>query len=140
MTKWTKKDIRIMCQAISSFWLVNRPLSYRPGEFDMFREELNAYLSEYRTEVVVGGIADLGKLNQDRAAEAQAAASHFLNNPKVMGKSTPEMVERFTNYAREYQADADKAAVLVAKIRSQGLPPEVMSFDPTQQKRACLSG
>ena len=74
--KWTKKDIGIMCGAISSFWLYNRPLS-----------------------------------------------------------GSQEMVDRFMGLSAQDERDVSKGLKLLDRIRANGLPPEVVSFDPTTVRR-----
>jgi hypothetical protein len=131
MSQWTKKDIKIMCNALSSFWLVNRPLSYRHDEWERAKNMVIAHLDQHRAEIVISGVAQLASIASDRVQKNQETADHFLNHPNIYGSSTPEMVERFTSLARESQRDVDKAAILVAKIQAEGLPPEVINFNPT---------
>lgn len=131
--KWTKKDIKIMCQAISSFWLINRPLSDSMRVHNDALADVRAYLGEHRTHVVLQGIADLGNLAHHRYEENLKTAEHFKNHPEIYGKSNPEMIERFTNLASDHHKDFLKAKSLMEKIEANGLPPEVMSFDPTQR-------
>ena len=128
--KWTKKDVKIMCQAISTFWLINRPLGDSLAAHQRALARVREYLSERREEVVCVGIADLADLAAERARKDQEAADHFRSHPEVYGEGTPEMIARFEELAAESRGDVARAEKLVAKIHAEGLPPEVVGFDP----------
>jgi len=130
MPKWTKKDIKILCQTISTFWLINRPLGYSMKEHARALEEVRRALANHRAEIVIAGITELGGLAAERATKNQDAADHFRKHPNVYGQHTSEMIARFERYAQEDQKDVDKAKKLIARIVSEGLPPEVTAFDP----------
>jgi hypothetical protein len=133
MKAWTKKDIKVLCQAISTFWLVNRPLGDSLAEHERALAEVRAYLAEHREEVVCAGVAELGGIAAERARQNQETAYHFRSHPEVYGKSTPEMIERFTRFAAENHRDLAWAEKLVARVQAEGLPPEVVAFDPIQR-------
>lgn len=127
--KWTKKDIKIMCGALSTFWLLHRPLYGSTSEASAsLRNFLDA---PRRLEVVCAGIEDLVDMNWHRAVEAEKTSNHYADHPNVMGNGTSEIVERFANIASEYERDVAKGRDLLEKIKSNGLPPEVLMFDPT---------
>lgn len=127
--RWTKKDVRTLCGTLSTFWLVNRPLS---GSVTEAATSLRAGLDgPRRVEVVCAGLEDLVALNQDRATEAKKTSDHYASHPSVMGKGTPEIVERFAKMAVSYEQDARKGLDMIGKVREYGLPPEVLQFDPT---------
>jgi hypothetical protein len=127
--KWSKRDIKTLCGALSTFWLVNRPLSGSTAEaVTRVRTYLNGPM---RVEVICAGLKDLIDLNQDRATSAQKTSYHYASHPSVMGKGTPEIVARFAELAISYERDAQKGLALIGKIREYGLPPEVLQFDPT---------
>lgn len=130
MKKWTKRDIKIMCQTISTFWLVNRPLGFSAREHASALAEVREYLREHRTQVVCRGIADLGNLAHSRYLENAQTAEHFKTHPNVYGSSTPEMIERFTNLAAESLKDFEKAKALIERVEREGLPDEVVEYDP----------
>jgi len=90
------------------------------------RERLNTH----RAAIVCSGIAELGAIALDRANKNQDAADHFAAHPKVYGKSTPEIIERFTRLAKEDRKDVKRAELLIARIETEGLPPEVVDYDP----------
>lgn len=127
--KWSKRDIKTLCGALSTFWLISRPLS---GSLDAAASSLRSGLDgAKRVEVVCAGLEDLIVLNQSRASEAQKTSDHYASHPSVMGKGTPEIVARFAELASSYERDAQKGLDLIGKIREYGLPPEVLQFDPT---------
>lgn len=127
--KWTKKDIKIMCGTLSTFWLLHRPLD---GSTSVASTLLLTFLdAPQRLEVVCAGIEDLVDMNWHRAVEAEKTSNHYADHPNVMGKETPEIVRRFANIASEYERDGVKGKDLLEKIKSNGLPPEVLMFDPT---------
>jgi hypothetical protein len=130
MKKWTKKDIKILCQAISTFWLHNRPLGDSYEKTMKAIEGVRQFLEKHRQEVVIGGISELQAIAMERAKKDQDAADHFALHPNVYGKSTPEMIKRFSNLAAKDLKDVKKAESLIARIKTEGLPPEVETFDP----------
>jgi hypothetical protein len=132
MTKWFKKDIKTMCQAIASFWLVNRPLGDSMRDHNAALDEVRAYLQEHRPLVVCHGIAELGGIAQEREQKDLDFVEHLRIHPHVYGTSTPEMIERFSKSAAENHKTVMKAEALIAKIEAEGLPPEVLSFDPVR--------
>lgn len=119
-----------MCQAISSFWLVNRPLGDSTRELSSALSEVRQCLQARRAEVVCQGIANLGNIALERLQKNSDFVEHLRSHPGVYGKSTPEMIERFDNLARENHKDAERARTLIARIEAEGLPPEVIAFDP----------
>lgn len=130
MPRWTKKDVKIMCGAISSFWLENRPLGDSTRELSSALSEVRQYLQARRAEVVCRGIASLGNIALDRLQKNSDFVEHLRSHPGVYGKSTAEMIERFDNLAREERKDVERARALIARIEAEGLPPEVIAFDP----------
>ena len=130
---WTKKDVKVMQQAISTFWLYNRPLGDSVREHDAALAEVRDYLRDHRAEVVLHGITELGNIARERYVKNAETAEHFETHPEVYGKSTPEMVERFRRLAEEDRRDFQKAKDLMDRIQTEELPPEVTSFDPLQR-------
>ena len=130
MSRWTKRDVKTLCQTISTFWLVNRPLGDSLSEHERVLEAVRWYLVQHRSDVVCAGVAELGEMAAERARQDQETADHFRDHPEIYGKSTPAMIERFSKLAAVGRGNADKAERLVVKIRSEGLPPEVVAFDP----------
>jgi len=130
MKKWTKKDIKTLCQAISTFWLYNRPLGDSYEQTMKAIASMRQFLEKHRQEVVIGGISELQTIATERAKKDQDTADHFASHPNAYGKSTPEMIKRFSDLAAEDRKDVEKAKSLIARIKTEGLPPEVEAFDP----------
>jgi hypothetical protein len=130
MSKWTKKDIKILKQAIDSFWLYNRPLSDSHRERQAALEAVKEHLAVHRVEIICDHIAQLAGLYRERAQKNQEAADHFAAHPEINGKSTPEMIERFSRFAAEELKGVKAAQILISKIQTLGLPPEVLSYEP----------
>ena len=131
--KWFKKDIKILCGTISTFWLMNRPLGDSMSEHQRVLERVRQFLAEHRVEVVCSEISGLGNLAAERSKKYQDTVDHFTAHPEVYGKSTPMMIERFSKLAAESRKDVAKAQILLTRIQTEGLPPEVMGFDPIQK-------
>lgn len=132
--KWTKKDIKTLCGTLSTFWLINRPLGDSLAERQRARDEVLRYLAENRTEIVVAGLSEHIVRSAERERENRDTAAHFSAHPEVYGSANPEMIERFTKLADEEHKAADKLAALIFKVQTAELPPEVISFDPTQPR------
>jgi hypothetical protein len=130
MKKWTKKDIKTLCQTISTFWLCNRPLGDSYEQTMKAIASMRQFLEKHRKEVVIGGISELQAIAMERAKEDQDTTDHFALHPNVYGKSTPEMIKRFSDLAAENRKDVEKAKSLIARIKAEELPPEVEAFDP----------
>jgi hypothetical protein len=130
MKKWTKKDIKTLCGALSTFWLCNRPLGNSYEQTMKAIPAIRQFLEKHRKEVVIDGISQLQAIAMERAKKDQDVADHFALYPNVYGKSTPEMIKRFSDLATEDRKDVEKANSLIARIKTEGLPPEVEAFDP----------
>ena len=132
--KWTKKDIKIMQGAISTFWLINRPLWGMQNEAT---QEVSSYLGDLsnRLRVVCSGIEDLLYMNSRQREEDLKTAQHFAAHPNIYGAATPEMISRFERQAADETKDIVAGGKLLDRIRINGLPPEVVLFDPTNVRR-----
>ena len=130
---WTKIDIKAMKQALSTAYLKCRAFDVRDREAqrDKFLTVLEPAV---RTLVVISGIAELMVMFEGRAKENDGAADHFTKHPNVYGKATPEMIERFRGLAGEARKAAAKAKKLIDKINAEGLPQEVLEYDPTNPR------
>lgn len=134
MKRWYKKDIKSMRGAIDSWLLVNRPAPHKgiAGQSLGFRDAARAHLSdlEKRKAVVLGDIRMLRNRAKERGQENTEAARHFEANPAIYGNSTPMMVERFDQLAAENAKGVTKLNKLLARIEEEGMPPEVVAYDP----------
>jgi hypothetical protein len=120
--RWTKKAIKTLQGQLTSFVVCHR-LYYKP-------EAIEGFIREKRLEVVLAGMREFVAMHEERSAENAKTADHFEANPGIYGKATPEMVQRFRGFAAEEAKDAAAARALVAKVEAEGLPPEVVAFDP----------
>lgn len=130
MAKWTKKDIAELCQTLSTFWLVNRPLRDSLSETLNAADKVRQVLNTHRTKIVIDGLLDFRSLCEKREERDQGAADHFKAHPEVYGSSTPEMISRFEKLAENSRKDIRKIEKLIERINAEGLPLEVMTFDP----------
>jgi len=122
-TKWTKKAIKTLQQQIESFVLANR--MYAPPV------AISAKISEHRKDVVLSGLRAFRDLLASRAAENEKTARHFEANPNIYRESTPEMVTRFEALAQDGQKAVSVCDELIARVESEGLPPEVVAYVPS---------
>jgi hypothetical protein len=132
--RWTKKDIGTMRGTLSTFWLYNRPLG---DSLSASRDaaEVRELLKEQRTEVVLTSLRDHVNMLARRAEEYAKTARYYADHPEVMGSSTLGMIARFENLAKETTKGIDQKVALIKRIEAEGLPPEVVDFDPTAPTR-----
>jgi hypothetical protein len=133
--RWTKKDIRTMCGTLSTFWLYNRPLGDSLSASQGAAAEVREFLKVHRKEAVLAGLQDRINVIAGRAEEYAKTAKHYADHPEVMGSSTSQMIDRFNNLAEMETRDVDKLNVIIERIGFEGLPPEVVDFDPTAPAR-----
>jgi hypothetical protein len=135
MKRWTKADIARLKSALDTFYLVNRPIAPGMGfgyaRNDGFVASFREALAKHRVDIIARGIESGARIGHNRAAENRATAAHFEANPDVYGKSTPEMVERFTTLAAEEDRGVKRALALAMRARLEPLPPEVLEYDPS---------
>lgn len=127
MRPYTKKQIEAMRSAIIGAWLSLRDMG-------MPAEVFSRALAEKRSSVVLGGLRERIAWHQSHVAESRGTAQHFRAHPEVYGQSTPEMIERFEVAAAKYDKGAAWFRVLEQRVESDGLPPEVIVYDPTVTK------
>lgn len=128
--KWTKKDIRTLCNQIMTFYVMNRPLGDSSSAYANFQSALATHLERFRTEVVLGGLRGWVSMSTSRADQYQRTADNAIANPHVWGKSTCETVDRFEKLAAESRKAIRLTEKLIARVEAEGLPPEVVAFEP----------
>jgi uncharacterized membrane protein len=129
MTKpWTKKAIKALQGQLTSFVVCHR-MHYKV-------EHIAAVIAEKRLDVVLSGLRGLAGMHEERARKNAETADHFEANPGIYNASTPEMVSRFRGYAVDEQKGGAALRTLIAKVEAEGLPAEVLSFDPMGAARA----
>lgn len=121
---YTKKQVAALQSAIAGAWINLRDMGLRAEAF-------RAALPEKRLAVVLGGIRERIAWHEDHATRDRASADHFRAHPEVYGKSTPEMIERFTAGAAKYDKGAAWFLALEQRVLADGLPSEVSTYDPT---------
>jgi hypothetical protein len=133
MAKWTKKDINELCSQLDGAWLFVRPhdVSGWAAAAERFRAVLA--VPQARKEAVLGGVRSFEQLFARRYNEYCATIGNEIAR---FGKTLDdELVQRFTGLARETDAAAKRATQLRERVLSEGLPPEVVAYDPTVPRR-----
>jgi hypothetical protein len=120
----TKKQIAAMCSAIMGTWLAMRDRGM-PGTVFL------RVLSEKRVDAVLDGLRERVVWHEEHAAKDRGSAAHFRAHPHVYGKSTPEMIERCSAGAAKYDKGAAWFRALEQRVIAEGLPAEVIAYDPT---------
>jgi hypothetical protein len=150
--RWTKKEIKAMTSAIDSFLVCNRPIApaygMRAGSADAFTVWFEERLAKYRHEIVCSGIRQLRSIIAERAQKNIDHAEHIRTHPEIYGSPDKmiwlseerEHVTRDEYVRREIASWGSRAAdegksvawsdKLLARIAAEGLPPEVVSYDP----------
>jgi hypothetical protein len=127
--KWTKKDIRTLCATLDTFALLNRPLTDALSAHTEAEGRIRAAIAAKRQDIV---LADL-RSTRARLAERYSKTCECIGNAlvrNIYGNSTAEFVERFKAQACEEDEAAKKAEELVLRVVREGLPPEVVAYDP----------
>lgn len=124
--RWTKADVKRLCGAIDTYFVVVRPL----GALGDFPTRFREVLAAHRQDIVVSALAGFERMLHARVTENRAAAVHAVFNPHVWGSSAGSMAARFETLAREAERDIERSEKLVARVRAEGLPPEVIAYDP----------
>lgn len=130
--KWTKKDIKTLCDQIFSVWLTGRPLdTMRHAQWDVhFRSIIGS--PRVRKDIVLAGL----RAARDTIAERYRKDCECIGNMiarDIYGDKRQEMIDRTTASAREHDADHKILEALVLRVHHEGLPPEVEAFDPTKR-------
>lgn len=120
----TKKQIEAMQDAIAGAWVSLR-------DQGLCLEAWRTGLDEHRLRLVLAGIRERIAWHEHHAAESRGTVAHFQAHPELYGRSTPEMVERFTGLAAKYDKGAAWFRALLERAEADGLPSEVTAFDPT---------
>ena len=131
--KWTKKDIKALCAQLDTYWLSRSPdrtlSSEREARARMATQLANV---EQRTQVVLSGLRGMRALHADRyLQECQTIGNAIVRD--IYGSSRDEFVERFIKLAKESDADQAMYEALVLRVYAEGLPSEVLSYDPTSR-------
>ncbi len=130
--KFLKREIREMRQAITSWWLVNRPLHDSKRLHAEYAAWAEQKLSDpaARMSIIRDGIEQMRGIIADRMEQNEKTAAHARANPKVWGSGTDEIVERFTKLAAGCKKSVDKADALLRRLTVCPLPEQVTSYRP----------
>lgn len=130
--RWTKADIRRLTGQLDTAWLYARPLQPAHGGRPDGREAFRTWLAtgDNRTRVVLQGLGGWERRSAGRAQQNRDTAQHARTSG-VWGSSTEEMVQRFERLAAADTKDVQLVQRLVARVKAEGLPPEVVAYDPT---------
>lgn len=117
MSKWTKKEIAACCAQLDSYWLTRDVVS-----------DVRA-----RTEIVLSGL----RVTRERYVARYRQECETIGNQLVRfteyGKPD-ELIERFIGLARETDRCHRMVEALVLRVHHEGLPPEVVDYDPTVRR------
>lgn len=130
--KWTKIDIRACCSQLDAFWLARRgPGSLAPS-VHLEAEHTRAVLANAtnRKEAVLAGLRSMRDLHSRRYREYCETIGNQLVRFTEYGKPD-ELIDRFIKLARETDKDQRAYEALVLRVHNEGLPPEVLAYDPT---------
>ncbi len=130
--RWYKKDVKAMLGALDHVWLVAQPLPSMMGlAAGALDEARGRFVALDRARLVIGHFANLAALFESRAKEQADAVVSFVET-RAYGDSTEMMVERFEKLAAGTRKDVARLHKLIERIENEGLPAEVVEFDPTQ--------
>lgn len=144
--KFTKGDIKRMCEWLDGWALYWRPLHGAWMDLERERAWRDAVLAatpEHRRAAILRNLENFHALERERAEKYLVSACHFQVT-RVYGNATDEMVARFELLAADAQRDAAKLDVMRAKIEALGLPAEVLShrilnLEPLEVPRGCAT-
>lgn len=142
MKRWTKKVIRELRSQLEGFVLFNE--MYAP------RERIETFIAENRLQIVENGLEAWRKLLAERATSSLATSEHYkkmapiwkaetlqTRGEKAAEKSEASALETSARFA-QHAVDEEKAVTyvekLLARVRAEGLPPEVASYTPRRGK------
>jgi hypothetical protein len=130
--KWTKKDIKTLCSQLDTLWLGRSPARTASSE-QANAETLKKMLDgNGRKEVVLSGLRAMREMHADRYnQECQTIGNALVRD--IYGAGRDEFVERFIKLAKLTDADRAVYEALVLRVVREGLPDEVIAYDPTKR-------
>lgn len=121
VARWTKKDTRTLTGQLDSFVLSHE--MYRPPE------QIRAAIEAHRAEIVIGGLLGFRSLLNERQ---NGHTGNLATIEAWRRLGSQDVVERFERLARETAADIVKIDALIARVRSDGLPPDAAAYVPNR--------
>lgn len=127
--KWTKKDIKALCAQLDTYWLTRSPDRTLASE-KAAKESMGSILERGRQDIVLAGLRGMRELHADRYNQQCQTIGNALVRD-IYGKSRDEFVAKFIELAKQTDAERKLYEDLVLRVVKEGLPPEVVSYDPT---------
>ena len=137
--KWTKADITRLCDQIKSFYIINRPLDYRGME--AFNIRWRQALAEKLLLIVMTGLEGWLTMVKERVAKTLAHDAYVLSRLDIWpvkanpSRSDLELAARQAKYKADELKDVAICERLIARIQAEGLPSEVLAYDPSIEAR-----
>jgi hypothetical protein len=128
--KWTKKDVKALCFAIDGFWLSVRPTGGTLAQIEEAERRFAELISvpARRVEVVLRDVRGFEQLHAQRYRDNCSVVGNEIAR---FGKGLDdELVRRFVQMAKDEDASGKKCTELRERILAEGLPKEVLDYDP----------
>jgi hypothetical protein len=129
MKPWSKREIKAMTDALTSFMVHHRPVSAGFGDTRgaQFEEALRRTLNEKRTEMIVAILnCDIARRNE-YITKAHEYLAHAEAHPEACGEYSVNVTRRALSMDEKFVSWTNR---LLARIDSEPLPDEVVNFDP----------
>ncbi len=142
--KWTKKDIATLCGQLDTHWLKLR-FGLNASEEIEVAKAMRSEGEKARREIVLAGLRAWRELLAQRYNEQVQTIGNQIVRFTEWGKGDASaeddqgeivgdtIVRRFTKLAGETDKAHRAAEALVLRVHHEGLPPEVVSYDPTSR-------
>lgn len=125
--KWTKKELAALRSTMNSYLVICRE---RYGRHPEFAKLFAAHIEGKRKEIVIAGLRDDTKIHRESAERHRQFAEHCRAHPHVYGTSNEETIARSEGYAKDDEKILAWYDRLIARIKSEDLPPEIANFNP----------
>lgn len=132
--RWTKADIARMCGQLDTFALLNKPIAGPASVFRAAEEALRAALAKQRGELVIAGLRSAREASGRYYREECEVIGNALVR-RVHGDATDELVRRKIEEARAEDEAHRKLDALVLRVHREGIPPEVVAYDPIERTK-----
>jgi hypothetical protein len=125
-SKWTKKDIEKLKSQLMTFVLQNE--MYYP------MSRILVAIEKDPQSIILSNLNGFRSILTERAKRDKETADHFQAHPSIYGLFTPDMVLRFRKLHAECEKDIARIDALIARVQSEGLPPEVVGHIPERRR------
>lgn len=131
--KWTKKDIKTCCSQLDTYWLSRSPSRTVQSEQDSAERLAFVLAGNGRKEIVLAGLRGMRELHGERYnQECQTIGNAYARD--IYGAGRDEFVARFIKLAQDTDKERGLYEKLALRVYHEGLPPEVVAYDPTARK------